>query len=232
MSLRDLAERFVTGLYPQVDGALLGGSVAAGNDTATSDLDIVLLFPSGNPNYAETISYEGRIVGVFAHTPESIVTWNQREVTERRPILAELCAHSLVLRGGTVVAKVQADARELLAAGPTPLTQAENDSLRYALSAELDDLRGATSPAERFAIHAQVFTSTAELVLQLERIWLGKGKWLVRQLTLSDDPQAAQLVRWAASAGMEEDLEAICVAVLGKAGGWLQEGYVRGSKTP
>jgi hypothetical protein len=230
MSLIDLADRFITDFHPRVDGALLGGSVVAGNDTPTSDLDIVLLFPSGNPNYAETVSYEGRLVEVFAHTPESIASWNQREAAERRPILASLCAHSLVLRGSTMATKVQTEARALLAAGSAPLTPAENDALRYALSAELDDLRGASSPAERFAIHAQVFGSAAELLLQLEGVWLGKGKWLVRQLTLSQDPLAARLIRWAASAGTEEDLDAIGTAVLGKAGGRLQEGHIRGSK--
>jgi hypothetical protein len=230
MTLVDLADRFVTDFYSHADGALLGGSIAAGNDTPTSDLDIVLLFPSGHPNYAETTTYEGRIVEVFAHTPESIAYWNQREVAERRPILADLCAHSLVLRGTTLATKVQADARELLAEGSAPLTQAENDSLRYALSAELDDLRGTASPAERFAIRAQVFGSAAELLLHLERIWLGKGKWLVRQLTLSKDPLAAQLVEWAASRGLDSDLDAVCTGVLAKAGGWLQDGHIRGSK--
>lgn len=232
MSLIDLAHRFMTDLHPHVDDALLGGSVAVGDDTATSDLDIVLLLPSGHVNSVETISYEGRLVEVFSHTPESVSYWNQREVAERRPILAHLCARSLVLRGSALAPRVQADARELLASGPTPLEPDERDSLRYALSAELDDLRGATSAAERFAIQARIFVSAAELLLHLERIWLGRGKWLVRQLDLCSDPLAARLVGWAASGGTDEPLDVICMAVLAKAGGWLQEGYVRKSVLP
>lgn len=125
---------------------------------------------------------------------------------------------------------MQREARDLLAAGPRPLTPDEVDALRYALSADLDDLADASNPSERFAVMAQVFRLSAELLLQLDRIWLGHGKWLMRQLATADDPLANRLLGWAASSGNRNELGAIARDVLDRAGGYLQEGFLRGTK--
>ena len=231
MDLVELARTFVEDAHPDVLGALLGGSTAEGRATPSSDLDVVLIFPDSSPSYAETLSYKGRLVEVFAHTPESMRFWNEREVAERRPVLAGLCARSVVLGGGEYALSVQRNARQLLAERPSPLTQWELDTLRYGLSAGLDDLLDARDPAEGSMLQGQIFRSTAELLLQLERVWLGHGKWLVRQLRAADDPLADRLGLWAAGPGDRAELVEIVGFVLDRAGGYLQEGFLRGSKS-
>ncbi|NYI67574.1 nucleotidyltransferase domain-containing protein [Spelaeicoccus albus] len=228
--LADSARRYVETRHPGAIGSLLGGSTALGLATPSSDLDIVVLYPDGGPNYVETSSHEGKLVEAFIHTSASISWWNEREAAACRPILANLCARSMVLSGEQCAIPVQRAAKKLLAGGPPPLTSTERDDRRYALSAALDDLAGTSNPAERFAVRFQVFRSACELLLRLNRRWLGNGKWLVRHLESVDDQIACDLLKWAGESGNAHELRTLAHAVLDRVGGYLQEGHVRGPK--
>jgi hypothetical protein len=125
---------------------------------------------------------------------------------------------------------VQAEARRRWAAGPAPLTAAEREDLRYALTDLLDDLGSVADPAELLAVGARVLVAAGELALLSRHRWLGSGKWLVRRWVHVDRDECAAVVeglRVLARGGGARPLACAADAVLVAAGGRCREGYRR-----
>ncbi|MFE8887607.1 nucleotidyltransferase domain-containing protein [Pseudarthrobacter enclensis] len=226
-----VARSFVAYAHPAAELSILGGSAGTGKATANSDLDIVILYPNGNSNYAETTRYQGWVVEAFVHTPDSVAFWYEKERAARCAVLGDICANGVLLtnRGGGE--SLQQGARDYMERGPEPLSSHERDIRRYDLSNSLDDLRGTTEPAERYAISTEVFCQVVELLLLHEGAWLGKGKWMVRRLEqLPQNQLAAQLLSWASSKHDALELAEIASEVLRQAGGYVMEGFVRGAR--
>lgn len=57
------ARAFVESAHPGAAAAVLGGSVADGTATASSDLDVALLYDDSAVNYAETVEFSGWHIG-------------------------------------------------------------------------------------------------------------------------------------------------------------------------
>jgi hypothetical protein len=228
MDFIDIAHRFLASQHPDAAVAALGGSSATGTATATSDLDLALLYDDPAVNYAETVAFEGRTVEVFAHSRAALDRWLAKELGERRPVMHDLWAHGILLADDGTGADLQSRTRAVLAAGPDALSDPERNALRYALSSSLDDLRDRQQAgAEAYAVSAEVFQRSATLLLCVRRSWLGHGKWLIRRLALLDDPLARELVAWADAAGDAAGLVALTEQVLDVAGGYLQAPYRR-----
>lgn len=226
----DVARAFVKENHPGARASILGGSAAAGTATATSDLDIALLYPNGHSNYAQTTRYRGWLVETFVHTPESLQFWYGKEAQDRRPVIAALCASGVLLTDDGSGAAWQAGAQAEMARGPQPLTSQERDSRRYNLSALVDDLEGSQSSAEIFSLTAEVLREAADLLLLESENWLGTGKWVVRRLAQSDHELADRLLAWAGAPKRDpQNLVALAKEVLDRSGGYLQEGFLRGA---
>ena len=58
--------------YPDADSLFLAGSITRGEATATSDLDLVVLFPFLERSFRESFVHRGWPVEVFAHDEETI----------------------------------------------------------------------------------------------------------------------------------------------------------------
>lgn len=228
-NIREIARAFVEGKHPEASASILGGSVAFGTATSTSDLDIAVLYPDGHANYAETTRFRGWLVETFVHTPESLQFWYQKEAEERCPVIAELCASGILLTDDGSGDAWQSGARSKMAQGPRPLTGPERDSRRYSLSALIDDLSGSKSVAEAFILSADIFQDAADLLLLETRGWLGGGKWVIRRLGQSDHELATRLRSWAADPQRDpKSLITLAHEVLDISGGYLQDGFIRG----
>jgi hypothetical protein len=226
------ARAYVAERHPEADASILGGSTAQARGTSTSDLDIVVLYRDGAENYAETTRYAGWIVEAFIHTPSSLAAWYARERAARCAVLGDLCAQGLLLTDRGSGEEWQREAQLYMERGPEPLTDEDRGLRRYELSSSLDDLRGSTAAAESFAITADVFRQSVELLLLQHGKWLGKGKWMIRRLEqLPADECAAGLRDWAASLERSPDqLIQVAATVLEGSGGYLMEGFLRGSR--
>ena len=219
-------------MHPHADAAILGGSTAQARSTPTSDLDIVVLYRDGAENYAETSRYAGWIVEAFIHTPSSLAVWYARERAARCAVLGDLCAQGTLLTDRGPGEAWQREAQLYMQRGPEPLTDQDRGLRRYELSSSLDDLQGSTVAAESFAIATDVFRQSVELLLLQHGKWLGKGKWAIRRLDqLPGDECAAELRGWAASPERSpEQLIQVAAKVLAQSGGYLMEGFLRGSR--
>ncbi|BCJ41296.1 nucleotidyltransferase [Actinoplanes ianthinogenes] len=212
----DVARELVRDRFPDAEWAMLTGSVLGPHRTAGSDLDIVVLDET-DPGHRESLTLSGWPVEFFVHTRERLAGFMASERSQRKPSTHRMLAHGVVLVGDP--GDLPAHCAEVLAAGPGPLTTAERDWLRYALTDGLDDLRHATDPGERTVIAASLWTGAAEARLTLAGRWLGSGKWLLRELR-DHDPAFAD--RWLAS---RDDPAPLVTEILRSAGGPLFDGY-------
>lgn len=220
----EIARDFVRHRFPDALTAFLGGSANAGNHTPTSDLDVVVVLDGPPAPFRETTTYRGWVVEIFCQTEESFWHFVDLDLRSRRsPMLA--MALGTILLPHPLGDQLQQQSRLRHDAGPPPLTQAQLEDARYAISDLLDDLAGATDEDERLFIATRLLTATAELALDLDEEWRGSGKWLVRRLRAADADLADELV-----GAFRTDLErfaAVCERVLGRAGGRLMAGYRR-----
>lgn len=75
MKPMEAAQSIITSQFSNCDVALLGGSVARGEATKTSDLDIVIFDQSLSSCYRESFYSNGWPVEVFVHNFETYKTF-------------------------------------------------------------------------------------------------------------------------------------------------------------
>lgn len=227
-----VARQFLDSQYPGAPIAFLGGSVATGTATPTSDLDILVVLDDQDPqiSYARTVNHNGWLIEEFVHSMPAARAWIERGRTDRAPVMDTIAASGIPLTCNAATARWQEDARAALAGGSAALTPAERDQRRYDLSAAIDDLAGSADPAETAAVSWVVFQQASELTLLLHGRWLGTGKWLIRHFRADPDPLGRELADWAGgSSHAPQRLTTLAMEALELAGGYLQAGHTRGS---
>jgi predicted nucleotidyltransferase len=216
--------------FPDAIGGLVAGSTARGEETPSSDLDLVVLLPGRPAPMRRTERVGGRLVEFFVHTEDSLVSFIDRERRLRRSPLLHMCAHGLIISDHDQrLARLRALARARWSAGPAPLTTDELDDRRYRLTAMLDDLADEADPAGRAALAAAVFTDVADLALISRGRWSGAGRWLTRRLRDADGALTDHLVAGLSAAvhGDPRLLISCGTTELDRLGGRLDSGYER-----
>ena len=226
------ARAVVTERFPDARAAWLAGSVVSGTATPTSDLDITVLLAGPPAPFRESLEYDGWPVELFVHSRESVGRWIKKDLERRRPTLARLISSGVVLldADGTGAALAE-ECAAILDAGPGPLSDADRDAMRYALTDLLDDLADSTDPVLAAVVAFATFEAAAKLLLAVDGRWWGSGKWLIRELrerdTIRGTSYALRLHAGLVSA-VERDavlLTVVAEEILEAAGGRLFAGY-------
>jgi hypothetical protein len=227
---RDIVARHVRTAFPTLCAALLSGSIARGDATATSDIDVVVLLPAGAGSRRETTLWDGVPVDLFVYDPDGLTRWLGKDTQRRRPVLCSLLLDGLVVAGDAATAEqAKALARKVYEAGPAKLSDAELDRLRYEVTDLLLDLRGAVDRAETLLLAAMLVQTTGDLVLNAAGRWTGRGKWLPRELRAYDAELAADLAAAhddLARTGDADILTRLVDNILGRHGGRMLAGRV------
>ncbi|QDO87298.1 nucleotidyltransferase domain-containing protein [Ornithinimicrobium ciconiae] len=246
------ARAFLRQEFPGAEAAFLGGSAATGAATPGSDLDVLVVLPEhwSPVAFVETSRFDGQLVEAFVYGPASLRVWLEKGRAAHRPVLDRLVAEGIPLTDNGLTHELAAQSVAVLAAGPSAPDSEEVHRRLYSLSSAVDDLadRGSQAaraaprpsapldPAETAVLAWTVWREAAELALVADRQWLGTGKWLVRELRRHGDRYG--LLSWAdaslaAAAAPDTDvLVQQAQAVLDAAGGYLQEGHLRGHRPP
>jgi len=235
-----VARRLVAERYPQARAAWLGGSVASGQATENSDLDITVLLDGAPAPIRRSETVDGWPVEWFVQTEESLLRFcDEDRLRRRRPTTMRLVGSSTVLADadGSGV-RLQRQLHAMDRRGPPPVPPSKLEDYRYAVTDLLADLIGARDPDERLTVAAALVSAAADLLLAVNRRWSGSGKWLMRELALLDDAQSTthgtELVGGlrAAAAGDPVALQRSVVRVLAASGGPVFDGYHRGAPAP
>lgn len=173
---RAIAKRTVEELFPDALGVWWTGSLAHGQGTAHSDIDLVVLMPCLTRARRETMRREGRLVEIFVQTRESAARFFELDAERGIPALAHMIATGIVLRDAPALRDVAAAARDSLAKGPRPLEPREIETSRYFAADLAADLRGARDPAEARAIGVALYTHAFEFLRRSKRAWSARGK--------------------------------------------------------
>ncbi|MCA2213942.1 GNAT family N-acetyltransferase [Jidongwangia harbinensis] len=218
----DDARALIAQRFPEAVWAVVTGSVLTDRRTPGSDLDIVVQLPDGDPAapHRASLHFRGWPVELFVHDRDTLAHYLARELPGRRPTLHRMVATGVPVAGdpGEITARCAA----VLAAGPGPLPDAATRAERYALTDTLDDLVHATDPGERTAIAGAAWVTAGEAALRLGGHWVGRSKWLLRELHDLDPALAAE---WLAAAGDPDRIAALLRRLLDQAGGALFAGY-------
>ena len=230
--IRARAMRLVQERYRGAVAAVIGGSFATGRQTASSDIDLLLLFDHVDAAWRNTIVYEGQTVELFAH---DLATFRYfcEEIDAPRgtvPLAMMMIEGENILAASAQHAELLALAQATHAAGPPPLDTNNLRQRRYAITNALEDLVDSRHPGEAMAVACGLYGMLADLHLRAAGQWSGGGKHLFRRLHAHDAAIALQLD--GAQRLLAGDLPAgqqayaqVAGAILAPAGGPLLAGY-------
>lgn len=197
--------------------------------TATSDLDLVAVTDRAiEAPYRATVVEESWPVEMFVHTPESWITYRDREIRSRHIAITAICASGVILidRDGEA-RRMQAEARLLLEKGPL-VTVEEWERLRYGLTDQILDLQGSQSPSETLFIANDVANTVCRVIAAHHRRWPGRGKRSIRVLADIDQVRSAALTDALRRVFATDDtgpLVDLALQALAMVGGPLYEGF-------
>ncbi|GCE03229.1 nucleotidyltransferase domain-containing protein [Dictyobacter aurantiacus] len=233
MNSVDIARAFVQQTFPNCKAAILAGSASRGEETDTSDLDILVIVDKTQSVYEESLNAFGRAIDVLFYTHDACRKLFKMEIQRRRPVVTHMCAHGIILKDPTGLAlQIQDEAWQVLRYGPEVMSQEELDMHRNELTDQLDDFIGAKDWHESNIVAFSLIVGSINLVLSSRRHWIGAGKWLLRELQDYDPQLAQQCVRAMDSfykQGRKDDLIAFVEQALDLVGGRLDK-IIHGKK--
>ncbi len=224
------ASEIVARRYEGAAVTFLAGSVMRGEGTATSDLDLVVVYERIDAAFRDSFLHAGWPVEAFVHDPETLrYFFLQVDRPRGVPSLPHMVSTGTPLPCATDLSRaLQALANQVLGQGPPPWHDGKLRRSRYTITSLVDDLRSPRSRAELIAIGTALYAAVADHFLLGQGHWSASGKSIPRRLA-SVAPEFASRFDEAFdhlfTSGRAESLIQLCAAVLAPSGGWLFDGY-------
>ncbi|MFP7493122.1 nucleotidyltransferase domain-containing protein [Terribacillus saccharophilus] len=224
----EAAKSFIETVHPDCDGAMLAGSCARGEATATSDLDIIVLYTGKNHAYRKSLHFNDWPVETFVYTGDAYIDFFSSDSMRGIPSLPRMASEAIVLKESTAVEKMQAEARRILNLGPLPWGEQIINHYRYTITNLIDDFLDKEDGGEAYFLANSIIHDLAVFKLRTSKHWIGSGKWMFRELHDLDPHLARQFEESLAAFYQEQDKQAIVKLAdecLKSLGGRLFEGY-------
>ncbi|MCA1322479.1 nucleotidyltransferase domain-containing protein [Bacillus tianshenii] len=229
----DAAQKFFGKHFPDCDGALLAGSVVRGEETETSDLDVVIFDKNLPSSYRESLIDFGWNIEVFVHNLISYKEFFKSDYERARPSMPRMVSEGIVLKDNGIMESIKNEAKELLAKGPEKWSTETIETKRYFITDALDDLIGCNNRAEEIFIAGTLAELVSEFVLRTNDRWVGASKWIVRSLREFDMEFADCFVEAFDDfykTGNKNKIIQLVDGILESHGGRLFEGFSLGKK--
>jgi nucleotidyltransferase-like protein len=228
---RATAAEILAQKYPEARVAFLAGSVIRGEDTDTSDLDLVVIYDTLPQAYRESFVFGGWPTEAFVHDPQTLrYFFYEVDRPSGVPVLPTMVLEGVELpRRNELSASLKQLAQTVLDAGPPEWGETKVTASRYAITNLMEDLRAPRSRNELAASAAGLYSLLAEHYLRSRRLWSAQGKSIPRRLSsLSAEFGAAFCEAFKATfeEGNIAKLVPLCEEVLRPSGGWLFDGHV------
>lgn len=227
---REVASEVLCTRYAGAAFLFLAGSVVRREHTATSDLDLVVVFERIGRARRESFTHGGWPVEAFLHDASTLrYFFGDVDRPSGVASLASMVAEGVELPASTALSRrLKAMASEHLAAGPPPWGRSEVDASRYAITDLMQDMRDPRSPQELRASAAVLHARVADHYLRSRQLWSARGKTIPRRLRQVSPAFAAAFEAAFDRAFEQADcapLFALCEELLAPDGGWLFDGY-------
>lgn len=227
--IRETASDFIAQKYPGALCAFIAGSVVRGDHTATSDIDLVVMFPSDYETpHRNSYSFNSWPIEVFVQNEKAQEYFLEQDRQRGMCVLATMIAEGLVIGPDPVYAEMRQErARQFIAAGPLLMGPDEIQRRIYSICDHLDDIRTSRPDGETLGCLANLYLQLGDLHLRAKGQWSGHGKQLYRRLKLNDDKLAQRYERAFAKAHQDDNrpLFALAEEILEPLGGFNWEGY-------
>jgi len=226
----ETAKRALEKYYANALGGFVAGSITRGEGTATSDIDIAVLFDDDFDNvHRNSVIEDGWPIEFFVHNQKAQDYFFDSDRKRGMCIMPTMVATGIVIpQERPELLRQKEKARAVIAAGPPLLTEDEIDFRRYHLTDLADDLRDAVEPSTRNAILALLYDYLGDFHLRAGGRWSGRGKSLLRCLRREDGDFALRFEDSFAAAFSGADVTSVLTlfeSVLVPYGGPLWEGY-------
>lgn len=223
------AQAFVEKYYPDCLAAALFGSVARGEATANSDLDILIITNQDLDFYRKSFRDFGWFIEAFVSSPRFNEQKIENAANNRGSSALQMYAESIILKDSDNFAcNLKDKAAAILRRGAPVLTARETEEYRYIITDWLDNFMDSDNFDESLFIVYDLMAKTAELLLAYNGQWIGERKWLFRALRQFDNPLAGQLIeslKYFCQTGEKTELITTIEQILEPAGGRMYEGF-------
>lgn len=214
---------------PDAAVILAAGSLMRGEGTASSDLDLVVVYPRLAHAWRESFRFAGYPVEAFVHDPGTLEYFFTEDRASGVPSLPRMVLEGVEVPGPHALSRAaKARAETILAAGPPPLEAAHEARLRYAVSDSLDDARAPRSGEELTAIGVRLYEQLADYHLRRLGRWSARAKGIPRALRALDPDLAARYAGAFTRLFAQGDAASVirlAEDLLAPAGGPLFDGY-------
>lgn len=175
--------------YPEAKAVFWAGSVLQKNDTASSDLDVVIVFDVIPHAYREAFIYDDWPIDAFIHDPDTIRYFFKKiEANDGRPALIQMILSGYEVMGENDFSKnLKNIAQEALNLGPTIWTKEQIDKERFLITDILDDIKFPKNSNEQIASAIHLFEPLIQFYFRAQNKWAASGKSLIRYLK-NEDP--------------------------------------------
>lgn len=190
-----IAQELVRTKCLSCEAAFLAGSVVRGEETATSDLDVVVFDSSVTASYRESFIYKEWPIEWYVHNLSSYQAFYKSDCERARPSLPKMVSEGYILCDTGMARELQEEANILLKKGPEPWSEDDVTLKRYFLTDVFDDFIGATDRGEEMCCAAALADQVHEFILRTNQQWIGSSKWMVRALRKYDPKVAERFVQ-------------------------------------
>ena len=218
--------------YADARCLFLAGSLIRSEGTASSDLDLVVMFEKLETAYRESFEHEGWPVEAFVHDPQTLRHFFER--IDRRdgiPSLPRMVVEGIEVPSQSAFGdEMKRIAQTVIDQGPPVWSREDMDASRYGITNLIDDLKDPRSKAEAVGTLTALYPLLATHYLRSRTLWGAKDKSIPRALLASDPVFAERFsVAFEHAFAMSDVSQVVDLAdeLLRPDGGRLFAGYYR-----
>ena len=205
------------------------GSLVRGEGTEKSDIDLHIIFANEDlpKAYRDTVIYYDYICELFVQNENAFEYFLGQEPGDGTPVIMTMDIEGVPFGDREYAAEIKRRAKDMLAAGPLPLTEDQIMAKRYSITDLMDDIP-AKNDGELLGTLSVLQQRLGDFFLRANNRWSGHRKSLHRALRNYDSDFAERYVRAFSAAFRENDmapLEKLVDEVLAPFGGRLMAGY-------
>jgi Nucleotidyltransferase domain len=224
------ARKIFTERFADAAVMFLAGSIVRGEGTATSDLDLVIVYEYLKPARRETFFYDGFPVECFIHDPETLnYYFTETILSGYIPLVHMVLEGTEIPEPSEFSRGLKALAMKIYGAGPPVPSEQSIDLWRYSITNLADDLREPRSKHELTGTGTELYRSLSDLYLRTRGKWLAKNKNIPKALAAIDgdfQQRFTTAFEELFAQGKAESVLALCEEILAPHGGFLLDGYI------